>query len=43
MRDAPSAHKGALGETSKSGMTDEDLEKQLAQLKALWNIDKNAW
>ena len=36
MRDAPAAHKGALGESSKAaGMTDDDLERQLAQLKAL--------
>ena len=37
MHDAPSAHRGALGETSKAGtgLSDADLEAQLAQLKAL--------
>ena len=32
MADAPSAHRGTLKEAS-SGLTDDDIEKQLAQLK----------
>lgn len=33
--DAPSAHRGALGESSKKGVTDDDIERQLAALKDL--------
>jgi len=36
LADAPSAHRGALGTKSKtSGITDDDIERQLAELKAL--------
>lgn len=35
MVDAPSAHRGKLGESSKSRVTDDDIEKQLAALKDL--------
>lgn len=35
MLDAPSAHTGKLGESSKAGTTDEDIERQLAALKDL--------
>jgi len=36
MMDAPSAHKGALGAKSKQPeISDDDIERQLAQLKAL--------
>lgn len=35
MMDAPSAHKGALGAKSKPEISDDDIERQLAQLKAL--------
>jgi hypothetical protein len=35
MVDAPSAHRGKLGESSKSRITDDDIEKQLAALKDL--------
>lgn len=35
MLDAPSAHKGTLGSQSKTGISDDDIEHQLAQLKAL--------
>lgn len=35
MLDAPSAHKGALGSKSKTDVSDDDIERQLAQLKAL--------
>ena len=38
MRDAPSAVKGSVGESSQAAsVSDADLEKQLAKLKALWN------
>ncbi|XP_052243574.1 charged multivesicular body protein 2b-like isoform X2 [Dreissena polymorpha] len=33
--DAPSAHKGKLGESSKARTTDDDIEQQLAALKDL--------
>jgi len=33
MTDAPSAHRGKLGESSKAGISDDELEKQLAALK----------
>ncbi|CAM1295723.1 CHMP2B (predicted) [Pycnogonum litorale] len=33
MAEAPSAHKSSLGESSKSKLTDEDIERQLAALK----------
>ena len=33
--DAPSAHHGKLGESSKNRVTDDDIEKQLAALKDL--------
>lgn len=33
--DAPSAHSGKLGESSKARATDDDIEKQLAALKDL--------
>lgn len=33
--DAPSAHRGKLGESSKSKVTDDDIERQLAALKDL--------
>lgn len=35
MRDAPSAHGGRLGESSKAGVSDDEIEKQLAALKSL--------
>ena len=35
MADAPSAHRGKLGEAKGSDLSDADLEKQLAALKAL--------
>ena len=35
MVDAPSAHRGKLGESSKAGMSDADIERQLAALKDL--------
>ena len=34
MANAPSAHRGGLGESSKAAIGDEDIEAQLAKLKA---------
>ena len=35
MVNAPAAHGGKLGESSKAGTTDDDIERQLAALKDL--------
>ena len=35
LADAPSAHRGKLGESSRAAAADEDIERQLAALKDL--------